>query len=274
MIMTLEQALLVAVVQGVTEFLPISSSAHLSLLEHLFGISEPQTAFDLALHFGTLVAVLTYFHKEVYALIRGFLSWAYFYLTAKSVGKPPNWAPKVLSLVLVASLPTAAIGLFFGPTMEEWSSRPRITGLLLVLNGLMLISTFRLKGQGLPLEGFTPVKAFFVGLAQGIGIFRGISRSGATIVSATHLGLTSKDAALFSFLLFIPAVTGGLALELRHGWPEGAFSLRDAVAATFVSFVVGLLALRSLMAILKRGRLYVFGPYCIVIGLLAIMFGG
>lgn len=270
--MTWWEVIALGVLQGLTEFLPVSSSGHLSLLEHLFGVREPQTLFDLCLHLGTLTAVLWFFRGVVAEVATGSMGW----VVARARGRPAaarqSEAARVAGLVLLASAPTGAIGVLWGSHMEAWSSRPWVTGALLIANGCVLLSTLLVRARAAtPLAGFSAWKALLVGAAQGVAILRGVSRSGSTIVAASHLGMGGQDAARFSFLLLLPAVIGGLVLEARHGWPEaGIVDPERAVVGGLVAAVVGVAALRVLMRVLAAGRLYWFGPYCIAVGCAAL----
>lgn len=270
--MTWVEVIALGVLQGLTEFLPVSSSGHLSLLQHYFGVREPQTLFDLCLHLGTLVAVLWFFRGVVGDVVAGTVGWVVARARGGAATPEQSDAARLAGLVFLASLPTAAIGVLLGSRMESWSSRPSVTGALLVFNGLVLLST-RIFPP-LPttsLARFPVGKALLVGVVQGVAILRGVSRSGSTIVAASHLGMAGPDAARFSFLLFVPAVVGGFALEMRHGWPEaGLVDPWRAGVGGLVAAVVGFLALSLLMRALAVGRLYWFGPYCIAVGCAAL----
>ncbi len=270
--MTWMEVIGLGVVQGLTEFLPVSSSGHLSLLEHHFGVREPQTLFDLCLHLGTLVAVLWFFRGVVGDVVGGTVGWAAARLRGRPAAPGQSEAARLAGLVVLATLPTGAIGVLLGSRMEAWSSHPPVTGALMIFNGFVLLSTLRFPSRpGTSLAGFSAWKALLVGVAQGVAILRGVSRSGSTIVAASHLGMGGQDAARFSFLLFLPAVIGGFVLEARHGWPEaGLVDPWQAGVGALVAAAVGVVALSILMRVLAAGRLYWFGPYCIVVGCAAL----
>lgn len=270
--MTWIEGIALGVLQGLTEFLPVSSSGHLSLLEHHFGVREPQTLFDLCLHLGTLVAVVWFFRGVVGDVVVGGAGWASARLRGKAATPRQSEAARLAGLVVIASLPTGAVGAVLGPRMEAWSSHPPVTGALMIFNGFLLLSTLRFTPRpATSLAGFPAWKALLVGAAQGVAILRGISRSGSTIVAASHLGMGGQDAARFSFLLFLPAVIGGFVLEAGRGWPEsGVVDPWRAGVGGLVAAAVGVVALRVLMRVLAAGRLYWFGPYCIVVGCAAL----
>lgn len=272
--MTWIEVITLAVVQGLTEFLPVSSSGHLSLLENLFGVREPQTLFDLSLHLGTMVAVTWYFREVVWDVVAGTTGWASARLRGAAPTARQSEAARLAGLVALASIPTAVIGVTLGSRMEMWSSRPSVTGALLVFNGLVLMTTLAPSRQTSTLAGFPAWKAVLVGVAQGVAIMRGVSRSGSTIVAATRLGMHGKDAARFSFLLFLPAVVGGFIIEARHGLPEsGHVTVWQAAVGGLCAFGVGVGALALLMRALVAGRLYWFGPYCMAVGVTALLAG-
>ncbi len=273
--MTWIEVIALGVLQGLTEFLPVSSSGHLSLMEHHFGVREPQTLFDLCLHLGTLVAVLWFFRGVVVEVVVGTVGWASARLRGKPAAPRQAEAARLAGLVVLASLPTGAIGVILGSRMEAWSSHPPVTGALLIVNGLVLLSTLAFQPRPRSsIAGFSAWKALLVGVAQGFAILRGVSRSGSTIVAASHLGMGGQDAARFSFLLFLPAVLGGFVLEARHGWPDaGLVDPWRAGVGGLVAAAVGVLALRLLMRALSAGRLYWFGPYCLAVGCAALLRG-
>lgn len=271
--MTWIEVIALGALQGLTEFLPVSSSGHLSLLEHHFEVREPQTLFDLCLHLGTLVAVLWFFRGVVGDVVAGSVGWASARLRGRPAATRQSEAARVAGLVVLASLPTGAVGAVLGSEMEAWSSRPPVTGALLIVNGFVLLSTLLPSRAATSLAEFPAWKALLVGAAQGFAILRGVSRSGSTIVAASHLGMGGQDAARFSFLLFLPAVIGGVVLEAGRGWPEAAIvDLGRAVVGGVCAFGVGVVALRLLLRVLAAGRLYWFGPYCIAVGC-AVLWG-
>lgn len=267
------EVIFLGVLQGLTEFLPVSSSGHLALLEHHFGVREPQTLFDLFLHLGTLAAVLYFFRNLVLTIAKACLVWAKARVLGQDVAAQDSAMARLALLVMLSTICTGVVGLALGDRMEAWSSEPAMTGALLVVNGLILFSSIVPRCVRYSLERFPWWSALLVGLVQGIAILRGISRSGSTIVAATWLGLTKEDAAKFSFLLFMPAVVGGVALESRKGFDGATVDLLHALAGGLVAGIVGFVALRFLMGILARGRLYWFGPYCIVLGGFALLLG-
>ncbi|MBW2206171.1 MAG: undecaprenyl-diphosphate phosphatase [Deltaproteobacteria bacterium] len=265
-------AILLGIIQGLTEFLPISSSGHLVVFQNLLGYSEPELLFDSALHMGTLVAVCLYFRKDLELMFRD--SWGFIIRWSKrEVGfQQIKETPHVgLTLaVIVGTLPTAVIGILFRSSIERLFGSVSFAALMLLCTGGILasskwISPGKTRGKAPGLPG-----ALLVGTAQGIAILPGISRSGTTIVCGMALGLSREMAARFSFLLSIPAIMGALTLQMST---EGLDSV--GLLPLFMGFatsaLVGLFALKLLMAMVRKGRLFYFAPYCFLVGLLILL---
>ena len=256
--------LALAVLQGLTEFLPVSSSGHLVLGKELFGLRESGGVLvEVALHVGTLGAVLAVYGKDLVALLRDALG-----------GKP-----RYLLLLLLASVPAGLLGVLAKDFLEGLFEEPRVAGAgLLVTSALLLVSDRRrrqLEEQGAPRGREVGVlDALLIGVAQALAICPGISRAGSTIAAGLLRGLDAPTAARFSFLLSLPAVGGAALLEARHldRLPDGqAWPLALAVV---VSGVVGFLSLRLLLVALARGAFRWFALYCAVVGVLALVLLG
>lgn len=262
--MTLLEAMFLGIVQGLTEFLPISSSGHLVLFQALLGLREPQLLFDVMVHFGTLLAVIFYFRSDLLALMIDMGS-----ILSKKAKQGTGM--RLLSLILLASLPAGVIGIFFKDWFETLFNQPRLAGGMLLITGTLLYLTrwAQIKEKGLLEMGWT--EALLIGVAQGIAILPGISRSGATIATGLFLGLNREWAGKFSFLLSIPAIAGASILELRE---VGSFSeLHAAFTGSAIAFLTGLLALTFLMKMIRHGSLHHFSYYCWGIGVaLVILF--
>jgi len=259
------EALALAVVQGLTEFLPVSSSGHLVLTQTLFGI-EASTAFlyDILLHLGTALAALAFYRRDVAHLLQGLLAPSR--LTAPELRE----SRRLLVLLAAATAPTAAIGFAFRDFFAGLFASPAAVVGALAATGTFLVASSLLKGPGRPI-GETPWwKAVVVGVAQAVAIVPGISRSGSTIVAGLVVGLRREDAVRFSFLLSLPAILGASVLELRH-IPAGEAGLRPAVAAAgfAAATVTGYLAILFVLRWTREGRLWQFGLYCWAIAAIA-----
>ncbi len=248
---------LLAVLQGVGEFLPISSSSHLAIVERLLKMDAPGVRLEVMLHVGTLLSILLFYRKKIGALLAGM-----------ALGRKPAW--REAGLLLLATFPVGVAYLLIHDWLEaQFDGDLRLAGALLVVTGLALFSLRLAKGG----DGSKPVtvwRALAIGFAQAVALLPGISRSGATIVCARHCGVPMKDAADFSFLLSTPLVLGAAVASLAKdgsgaGGDVGWGLLLPAMA---LSAAVGCFALRMLMRIIAAGRFWMFGLYCIPAGLL------
>ncbi len=251
------QTVFLGILQGLTEFLPVSSSGHLAIAQNLMpGFKQPGVLLEVLLHAGTMFAVMVYFRKELLRLIQ-----APFLKTEQS-----RVDRRILLLLIAASIPTAIIGLAFKDFFEGlFHNLTAVSAMLLVTGSLLYFTENREWGQRT--EGkMTLSDALAVGLAQGAAIIPGISRSGATIACLLLRGLDNATAARFSFLLALPAVGGATLLSLRdlEGVPTEQLPMYGA--GMLASFITGLLAIGMLMAVVRQRRLRWFAVYCWLIG--------
>ena len=245
-------ALVLGLVQGLTEFLPISSSGHLVLTQELLGIHESGAAIEIAVHLGTLLSVLVYYRYVIVEIVRDVFR-----------GGP---TARLGWMVVVGTIPAVIVGLFLKDHIEEIFDSPRWAAGGLLATGVFMLATSRAKrGTGDP--GFG--SAVIVGAAQAIAILPGISRSGSTIGTGMFLGDDPVRAARFSFLLSIPAILGASVLLFADGGMSGGPGTSMLVAAGVVSFASGLAAIAFLIKLLGQGRLAWFGPYCLIVGAIA-----
>lgn len=272
--MSLSLIIALAVLQGLTEFLPVSSSGHLRLLSEVFGTEEPQTLFDILLHVGTLVPIVIIYRREVGRILLSLLRWV---RAPGSLSDEP--LARVGLLIVVASVPTAAIGLGLGDFTESLSANVVWVGVALILNGGILLVLRRLEiaaeaapeqTTGRPLEELRLSDALVVGCTQGMAIFRGISRSGSTITAGMAMGLSREAAAALSFLLSIPAILGALILKWDSAALAGDAWQAMGIGALVAAFV-GWVALSSLLGLLRRGRLHLFAFYCLAVGVATVV---
>jgi len=272
--MTFVQALLLGIVQGLTEFLPISSSGHLVLVQHLFGLHEANLSFDVSVHVGTLAAVILYFRHDILDILGGLLR----ALRARLSNRPTSNADRphvrLAGLIVLGSVPTGAIGLALHSVADRLFASPLITGAMLLLTGGILFATrpgrHPRTDTGRPLESLTIKDALVIGLIQGLAVMPGISRSGSTIAVGILTGIRHDTAARFSFLLSIPAVAGAALLVLKDALHQGEIHLPSCLLGGITAMLVGYAALALLVFIVKKGRLYLFAPYCWVVGGIAI----
>ncbi len=266
--MRLLPVLLLALVQGIAEFLPISSSGHLALLGWFLGsgATGEGVLIEVILHLGTLCSVLVFYRAGISRLVAGLFR-----------GAGDSW--RLLLLLALASIPAAAVGLLFEDGIESAFSSPLLVAALLGINGVILLVSGLLRRERRAPSGSGPGFRHAVagGLAQAVAILPGISRSGSTISAMTAAGMAQTDAAGFSFLMSIPAVAGAGLLEARGIASLDPADIPVALAGFAVSFLAGCASLRLLIGMLGRNRLWVFGVYCLVASVAAtavILTGG
>jgi len=221
--------------------LPVSSSGHLVIFQHLFGLEEPELFFNISVHLGTLMAVIIVFRKDVRELVRslGRLLWMIFAKDAHFEKLSGNSEFKMLLLICYGFFPTALLGVVFHEIGEHVFSSVLIVGFMLIFTGVLLWLTRRVKQEGGGIESFSIRTALIIGLMQGLAIMPGISRSGSTIALGLFLGLDRELSARYFFLLAIPAILGAGVLSI-HGLiahPGGDY--KGALVGAAVSFIVG-----------------------------------
>lgn len=236
--MTNIQALVLGVIQGLTEFLPVSSSGHLVLVQNLFKLSQTPVTFGISVHFATLFSVLVFFRQELFSLNQN---------TIKSI--------------IIATIPTGIIGLVLNPFKDILFNSITLVSIGLLITTILLIS-IKFLPRAKKIVSITTTQALLIGLAQGLAIIPGISRSGATITAALWLGFGSTRALTFSFLLSIPAIAAAQALQLNEAsFNPTQFLSTSSLIGMFSALLVGLLALKILKNTLIKNRLYFFAIY-------------
>lgn len=252
--MMLWESAVLGVVQGLTEFLPVSSSAHLVLAQSLLpGFPEENVFFDVLLHLGTILAVIVTFRLELLRLARSLLP-------GGDAGQR-----RLVGWLVLGTLPAGVAGLLFRDAFHAMFASPRFVAAMLLVTGAILIAAEFTARPRRGLDGVGALRGFGVGVAQAFAIIPGISRSGATISAALAMGVRGEDAARFSFLLSIPAVLGAALLEGIHARPVASLAPAYALGMA-AAFLTGLWAIRVMLGILKRGRLRVFAFYCFLVG--------
>lgn len=267
--MTLFESIILGIVQGLTEFLPISSTAHLRVIPALLGWNDPGAAFSAVIQIGTVLAVLVYFRRDLVEITKGF------FRGLKS-GKPHEDPQGRLGLYICAgSVPIVVLGLAFEKLIKHELRSLYVIAAALVAVGVVMAIADRRAGKRAEAEGrdITLKDALVVGVAQSFALIPGVSRSGSTIAAGLLRGLDRAEAARFSFLLSIPAVTGAGLKELLDLMKEGmgADGITTLIAGTLVSFVVGYAAIAGLIAFLKKRSVMAFVAYRI--GLAVVLLG-
>ena len=244
---------LLSVLQGIAEFLPISSSGHLVLGKQLLGLQDVGLRLDVFLHVGTLVAIFAFYFSIIRRIVVN-LEWAY------------------LLKVVVSAVPVGVVGVLFHARLEEVFSSPRMVGAALIFTGFILTATRFLPKGGLDVSYG---RAFWMGLAQAIAILPGVSRSGMTIAAARIAKVDAEKSAEFSFLMSAPPIAGAALLELLKGAEAvsetaAAVSWPLTVYGCILAAVVGYFSLKLLLKSLKSRWFWLFGPYCLCAGLIAL----
>ncbi len=260
--MGLVEAVFLGILQGLTEFLPVSSSGHLVLAQTFLGIKMPGVTFEVIVHAGTLLSIIWVFWRDVYNLVSGII---------KSTQQQ-----KLFLLLVVGTVPAGLMGLSLGSFFKGIFERPLIVGYMLLITGFIVWFIARLgENQGnRSLREMGWKDAIIIGLFQGMAIIPGISRSGSTIFGALLRDLNRETAVRFSFLLALPAIAGATVLELTGwvsagGWPEDI--LVYLIGAGF-AFASGVLAIRTFIRLLATGRFHYFAYYCWLAGALTILY--
>lgn len=267
------EALVLGIVQGATEYLPISSSGHLVIAQRLLGFDKPALFFDIVLHLGTLVAVIWYYRKDIGNLARetfgGLRSLASGHSWKGALGSYPGF--RFALLIVVGTVPTAVIGLRFEDTFERVFGSVRLVGFMLIVTGTVLLLTRLSRRGGRDATEMSWLDALIIGVVQGLAITPGISRSGITIGVALLLGIERETAARYSFLVSIPSILG--ALVHRMGGADVGVGMTALGVGFAAAALTGYICLTLLVRLVKRGRLSWFAPYCFTLGLLALVFG-
>lgn len=253
-------ALILGIVQGLTEFLPVSSSGHLVLGQALLGAGDPGKAFEVAVHVGTLLSVLVYFRERVWALM-----------------KSPFVADQkedrlTIGYLILGTIPAVAAYLLLKPQFDQAYASPVFTCCMLIVTGGILFIPLAVKNKDRDLNWRT---AAIMGAAQAFAILPGISRSGSTITAGMTAGVHPTKAAEFSFLLAMPAILGGVVTE-REAFQElfSSGSFGPYLAGLIAAFFVGLVAVYIVMNTIRGGRFHWFAYYCICVGVLGLIYFG
>ncbi|MDR9388542.1 MAG: undecaprenyl-diphosphate phosphatase [Balneolaceae bacterium] len=268
--MSILDAVLLGVLQGIAEFLPISSSGHLVVAQEVLGISSPGVTFEIMVHAGTLGSILWYYASDITNIARGLLRPSQVLPTQESSWQWVGW-------ILLSMIPAMVVGVGLREPLEELFENPVWVGGFLMATGLMLLSTRWIQvGR----SSLSWRKALMMGLFQALAILPGISRAGSTITAGLLVGLPREEAARFSFLMVIPVIGGATLLELIDLFQQGGFQQEAGLALSgqivtlsigfLTSLVVGLASLSLLVKLLKQNSFHHFGWYCLVIGAAAV----
>jgi len=259
-------ALLLGVLQGLTEWLPISSSGHLAIFQYYFG-EEPPIMFDIILHLGSLCVIFFVMRDEIRHIVVAFPSFVTDYQSHRNL----KGNERILAMILVASFPTAVIGFTFDSTIiGDFYSEMYLVGGCLIFTGILVWFSKSYSGDK-KMDDFPIRYALVIGFFQGLAILPGISRSGSTIAISKILGMDPVKAARFSFLLFIPAIIGATFLKIGDiDETVNEVGLLPLVLGFLASVITSYLAINFLLELIRKQQFHYFSPYCVILGLFLI----
>lgn len=272
--MDIIQAIIIGIVQGLTEFLPISSSAHLVFMHEITGIA-PSLAFDTMLHIGTLLAVVIYFRNDIVHMFKSFFSSMLDMPRGQfSKGIQEDQYKKLAWFVIIGTIPAGLAGVLFNDFFESLFSNIFAVGFFLIVTGFLLWGSERVSRRIIvkkSLKQMNVKNTLIIGIAQAAAIAPGISRSGATISAGLFLGLERELAARFSFLLSIPAILGAALVQTKDISSVLDISTMAVVAGFLAAAISGYLAIKVLLKLIKERNLLIFAYYCWIVGPIAMI---
>lgn len=263
--MEIYQALILGVVQGLTELLPISSSAHLAIIPWMFGwtnnagFNEAFNGFDVALHFGTLLAIGLYFFKDWLSLIKGGFE--------QVVKKKKTTEGKMFWYIVLATIPGGIIGFILDKFLEDALTKPLIIAIALIVMGIILYIADKKAKSNVTYEQMTLKQTFLIGLSQALAFIPGVSRSGVTMTTARIMGIERESAAKYSFMLSAPIVLAATIFKVK----DFVFSIPFFIGI-IASFIVGIFVIKFLLNYLKKGSFKAFAIYRVILGIIIIIF--
>ena len=260
------EAILMGILQGLTEYLPVSSSGHLTIAANLFGIDgEQNLTFTVAVHVATVLSTLVILWKEIVWILKGLFKW----------DGAMNAEQRYALAIVVSMIPVGIVGVFFKDYVEEiFGAGLMVVGCCLLLTALLLIFSYYARPR--QKENISLADAFVIGLAQAAAVLPGLSRSGSTIATGLLLGNKKEQLAQFSFLMVIPPILGEALLDILKAMSQGSEAATAGIgtwpllAGFLAAFLSGCLACKWMISIVRRGKLIYFGIYCAVVGLLLI----
>jgi len=266
--MTIKDAFLLAALQGITEFLPISSSGHLVLAQNLLGFKDVPVLFDLILHLGTMIATIIVYYKIIWNILKDL----YLFIFERSNKKNAileRGNLKLLLYIIISTIITGILGYLFKDALKSIFLKPSLVSIFLILTGLLLFITRFIKSGESDIKDLSFYHPVIIGIVQAVSIIPGISRSGSTISTGIFLGFKRDFSGMYSFLISIPSIFGASILEFInvHNELSNYLNIKIVITAFFVSLVVGYVSLLLLLRFLRQGKLYVFSFYCFAIGI-------
>ena len=261
------KVILLAVIQGFTEFLPVSSSGHLVLASEIFGIHYPGITMEVFLHFGTFLSVLVIFRKEIQKILFAFFKNFWKFTSYRQNMKSDEYFAMSIYM-LIAIIPAGIVGLFFQDFIESLFKNVSAVGIALIITGTVLFLTQWAENKN---RKITLLPSIIIGLVQALAIIPGISRSGSTISAGLFFGIDKEKVAKFSFILALPLVFGATLLETKNLIGVSAIDWRPILLGTIIAFITGYYAIKWILYSLLKGKFYIFSYYCIILGFLVLV---
>ena len=258
--MTTIQSIILGIVQGLTEFLPVSSSGHLCLAREIMGVELAENlTFDIALHAATVLSTIVVLWREIWRILKGAFVFS---------GKINEEQSYILKIIL-SMIPIGVVGFLLKDYIDKVGDQPWLVGIMLLITAALL--TFAYKAKPRQKENISYRDAFIIGLSQACATLPGLSRSGTTIATGLLLGNKKDSVAQFSFLMVLPPILGNALLDILKGEFGGGVEMAPLIAGFVAAFVTGCLACKFMIEIVKRGKLIWFALYCAVAGVVAIV---
>lgn len=269
--MDIIQAIIIGLVQGLTEFLPVSSSAHLIFAQQALGLSDVGLAFDVLLHVGTLVAVVAYFFSDIINMIKGFFLSLIDLKDGKFMEELRRDPYKKLAwLTIIATIPVGIVGVLFNDVVESLFTGITIPAFFLLITGCLLYISQRMNSGRIDLSNITLKEALIMGCGQALAVLPGLSRSGTTIAAGLFSGLDKEFAAKFSFILSVPAILGAGVFQLKD-LSGGSVEIEACIAGFVVAVISGYLAISVLLKLIRERSLDIFAYYCWIVGAIILV---
>lgn len=272
--MSVIQGILLGILQGVAEFLPVSSSGHLAVAKNLFGLDKVSLLFDIFLHLATLAAVCLYFWRKIWELLRTLVRW----IAQKRADENEKQNRKIIIAIILSTIVTGVVGVATSKLIPEFSVKYVcagfvVTAVLLIISPMTEKHNEKKVNPAKEKKGpVSVIQALFIGLMQGIGTLPGISRSGSTIAGAIFAGVDRKAAGEYSFIISIPAILGAFILEVKDlGKVSDTVGAAPIIGGCAAAFAVGYISLTFLMKMIRNGKLQWFAAYLIPVGILGMM---
>ncbi len=269
------KSIILGLIQGLTEFLPISSSGHLVIFESFLDMKTQGVVWEIALHFSTLLAIFGVFYKDIFTILKSVCLSCKKLFTGEDIISIFKNDPhtRIFILIIIGTIPTVIIAFSFRNTFEGLFNKPGIAGYMLIVTGTILWFTkYNLRTNNNNKKNLGIFDALIIGSVQGLAITPGISRSGTTIATATFRGVDREAAARFSFLLVIPVILGAMAMMAKDTITLKTDEISFLIIGSVVAAITGYISLRVLIRIVNNGKLHLFSYYCWPVGLFVILY--